>query len=54
SGGRRLLEAIGFRKADWVPAAGSRIDIVFSPEINHWEGRERTQLVIRDLQASCD
>ena len=51
--GRRIFDAIGFRKADWIPPPGSRINVVFSPEINRWEGQERTQLVVRDLRESA-
>jgi single-stranded-DNA-specific exonuclease len=31
--------------------AGSNIEVVYTPEINRWQGRERLQLVVSDLKA---
>lgn len=52
--GRRIVDAIGFRKAELLPEPGSLIDLIFTPELHHWEGRETLQLTIRDLKKSPD
>lgn len=51
-GSKRNFEAIGFHLADELPEPGSVIDVVFTPEMNHWEGQERLQLVLRALRKS--
>jgi single-stranded-DNA-specific exonuclease len=51
--GRKILDAIGFRKADLLPAIGAIIDVAFSPEITRWDGFERFQMVVRDLRESA-
>jgi single-stranded-DNA-specific exonuclease len=50
--GRRIVDAIGFRKAELLPEAGSQVDVVFTPELHRWEGRESLQLSVRDLRKS--
>jgi len=47
-------EAIGFQLAalDQVAAAAQALDIVYTPEINNYLGRERFQLVLKDLRAA--
>jgi len=44
------FEAIGFGLADRHPLKGETIDMVFTPEMNHWQGREKIQLRIIDLK----
>ncbi len=51
-GARRTLDAIAFGRADQQPAAGTSIDLVFSPEISRWDGYDRLQLVVKDLRNS--
>lgn len=48
--GNRALSAIAFGMADAPVESGSRIDIVFSPERNEWNGRTTIQLKIGDLR----
>ncbi|MGD8229572.1 MAG: single-stranded-DNA-specific exonuclease RecJ [Desulfobacteraceae bacterium] len=45
-----VLEAIGFGLSDRYPLHGETIDMVFTPEINEWQGYERIQLRIVDLE----
>ena len=45
-----VMEAIGFNLSDWHSLQGEGIDMVFTPEINEWQGYERIQLKIVDLQ----
>jgi single-stranded-DNA-specific exonuclease len=52
SGGKRIFDAIGFRKGDRQPEEGSLIDVVFTPEINDWGGQGRLQLRLLDLHES--
>jgi single-stranded-DNA-specific exonuclease len=52
AGSRRIFDAIAFRRGEERPASGSRIDLVFTPELSVWEGFERLQLVVRDLRES--
>jgi single-stranded-DNA-specific exonuclease len=51
-GGRKIFDAIAFRRADARPEPGAIIDLVFTPELSHWEGFERLQLMVRDLRES--
>ncbi|MBJ6723565.1 single-stranded-DNA-specific exonuclease RecJ [Geomesophilobacter sediminis] len=53
-GGKRL-EAIAFGLAEREPA-GNRLDLVFAPTVNVWNGRTRLQLVVKDFRevaAAC-
>ena len=43
-------EAIGFSLGNRHPLKGKTIDMMFTPEINHWQGQERIQLKIADLE----
>ena len=43
-------EAIGFGFADKYPLAGNMINVVFTPEINQWQGYEKIQLRVVDIQ----
>jgi single-stranded-DNA-specific exonuclease len=45
-----VLEAIGFGLSDRHPLQGETINVVFTPEINAWQGYERIQLRIVDLE----
>ncbi len=47
---RVTREAIGFGLAEKHPLAGKFIDMIYTPEINHWQGFERIQLKIIDLE----
>ena len=48
--GRETHEAIGFGFADKYPLDGNIINVVFTPEINQWQGYERVQLRVVDIQ----
>jgi single-stranded-DNA-specific exonuclease len=50
--GKTVQEAIGFGFSDKRPGKGETVDMVFTPEINTWQGYERIQLVIKDLEAA--
>jgi single-stranded-DNA-specific exonuclease len=50
--GERVMEAIGFDFSDWHPLQGEAIDMVFTPEINEWQGYKKIQLKIVDLQVT--
>jgi single-stranded-DNA-specific exonuclease len=51
-GSRKTFDAIAFGRADQQPAAGTSIDLVFSPEVSRWDGYDRLQLVVKDLRNS--
>ncbi len=48
--GTSTFDAIGFRLAGRLPPLGSIISVVFTPEINRWQGNQRIQLRIIDLK----
>ena len=45
-----VLEAIGFGLSDRHPLQGETINLAFTPQINEWQGVERIQLKIVDLE----
>jgi single-stranded-DNA-specific exonuclease len=45
-----VLEAIGFGMSDRHSLQGETINMAFTPEINTWQGYERIQLKIVDLE----
>jgi single-stranded-DNA-specific exonuclease len=52
-GGReKSFDAIGFGLADKHPLKAHTIDMVYTPELNRWQGREKIQLRISDLASS--
>ena len=44
-----MHDAIAFRMGDRIREAGGTIDVVFTPSIDEWRGRERLQLTVRDF-----
>jgi single-stranded-DNA-specific exonuclease len=52
--GMRPMEAIGFGLSDRHPLDGKTIEMVFTPELNHWQGYERIQLRIVDLEVTSN
>jgi single-stranded-DNA-specific exonuclease len=54
SDGRVVWDAIAFHQGGWVDDLphGSRIDVVYSLEVNEWNGRKRLQLNVKDLRPS--
>jgi single-stranded-DNA-specific exonuclease len=51
-GGRRILDAIAFGRSQEQPAPGTSVDLLFSPELSRWDGYDRFQLIVKDLQDS--
>ena len=49
--GEHVFDAIGFGLGSRHPLKGTGLNMIFSPEINRWQGTERVQLKIVDL--SC-
>ena len=45
-----VLEAIGFRLWESHPLQGKTVNMAFTPEIDRWQGRERVQLKMIDLE----
>jgi len=47
-----LAEAIGFGWGDWGPklSAGDTVNLIFSFNLNQWNGKETLQLKIKDLE----
>jgi single-stranded-DNA-specific exonuclease len=50
--GNNFLEAIGFGLADMHPLEGESVDVVFTPEINRWNGQDKIQLRIADIEVT--
>jgi len=51
SRGGRPLDAIGFGMGHLPLAIGARIDVLYTPEINVWNGQASLQLRLRDLRS---
>lgn len=52
SDGRGIWDAIAFRQGHRIAELPPRLDIVYSLEVNEWEGRKRLQLNVKDLRPS--
>lgn len=55
--GRKIWGAIAFRQGHWAKAwqakdMPERIDVVYTLEVNEWQGERRLQLNVRDLRPS--
>jgi single-stranded-DNA-specific exonuclease len=50
SQGETTLDAIAFGFGHYHPLNGKRIDIIFTPGLNRWQGSETIQLKIVDLK----
>ncbi|MFO7600729.1 MAG: single-stranded-DNA-specific exonuclease RecJ [Candidatus Desulfacyla sp.] len=48
--GETVHEAIGFGLGRWHPLLGERVDVLFTPELNRWQGAETIQLKMVDLR----
>jgi single-stranded-DNA-specific exonuclease len=48
--GETIHEAIGFGLGRYHPLQGERVDILFTPELNRWQGSETIQLKMVDLR----
>jgi single-stranded-DNA-specific exonuclease len=50
--GNHIKEAIGFGMAAEKPPEGGFVDVVFTPEINSWQGASRVQVRMVDMRPS--
>jgi len=48
--GKNIFDAIGFNLSNLYPLDGKPVDMVFTPELNMWQGFENIQLRIKDLK----
>lgn len=48
--GRKVLEGIGFGLGIHYPLDGEKIRMLFLPQLNRWQGRERLEVRIVDLE----
>ena len=53
SDGRGIKDAIAFHQGRWAGKLSGYIDVVYSLEINEWNGRKRLQLNVKDLRPSA-
>ena len=53
SDGRIIWDAIAFRQGQWANQVPRHIDVVYSLEVNEWNGRKRLQLNVKDLRPSA-
>jgi single-stranded-DNA-specific exonuclease len=51
SDGHTVFDAIAFRMGHWAENMPSRIDLLYSYDINHFNGRTTVQLMVRDIKA---
>jgi single-stranded-DNA-specific exonuclease len=51
--GNRTMEAIGFGMAERKPVDGELMDVLFTPEVNTWQGVSQIQLRITDMRYSA-
>jgi single-stranded-DNA-specific exonuclease len=49
----RPWDAIAFHQGEWAGRVPPRIDIVYSLEVNDWQGKKRLQLNVKDLRPSA-
>ena len=45
-----FLDAVGFRMGDWAERIGARVDVLYSPSVNEWNGKRSVQLKLHDLR----
>lgn len=53
SDGRVVWDAIAFHQGQWADQLPRHIDVVYSLEVNEWNGRKRLQLNVKDLRPSA-
>jgi single-stranded-DNA-specific exonuclease len=49
-----VFEAIGFGQAQKRPTVGKRVDMVFTPETDRWQGNGRVRLRVVDMIETAD
>jgi len=52
SDGRVVWDAIAFHQGEWVGKLPPSLDIVYTLEVNEWNGEKRLQLNVKDLRPS--
>jgi hypothetical protein len=50
SDGRLTYDAIAFRQGDWIGHLPQRIDLIFTFELNEFNGRKSLQLNVKDIK----
>ncbi|RLB22381.1 MAG: single-stranded-DNA-specific exonuclease RecJ [Deltaproteobacteria bacterium] len=50
----KVYEAIGFGMGQALPSVGRLMDIIFTPELNSWQGYDTIQLRVLDFRESRD
>lgn len=50
----RTMNAVGFRMAERRPEPGSRLDLVYSPMLDSYQGEERIKLKVHDFKSLLD
>jgi len=45
-----VWDAIAFRQGEWAGKLPSRIDVVYTLEVNEWNKQKRLQLNVKDLR----
>jgi single-stranded-DNA-specific exonuclease len=50
SGSHKVVPAIAFRQGAWVNRMPQHIDIVYTINVNEWNGRRDLQLVVKDIR----
>jgi len=50
--GQKIHDAIGFNLSYMHPIDGKTVNMVYSPEINRWNGNEKVQLRVLDIELS--
>jgi single-stranded-DNA-specific exonuclease len=48
--GRITYDAIAFRQGDWIDSLPQRIDLIFTFELNEFNGRKTLQLNVKDIK----
>ncbi len=52
SDGQVVWDAIAFHQGQWANQLPRHIDVVYSVEVNEWQGEKRLQLNVKDLRSS--
>jgi single-stranded-DNA-specific exonuclease len=53
SAAHKLLPAIAFRQGAWADGLPQLIDVVYSINLNEWNGRRTLQLMVQDMRPSA-
>lgn len=48
--GENIIDAVGFGLGDKIDHFTDKVDIIFYPELNNWNGNERLRLRIKDIR----